>query len=254
MGSLHAKRGHQKETPKKKNSIGGTSARSPRTQAPQQRASPWGKELCQHGGTEEGNQNQREKTRKRTKRPFPIAPAVSRDAVNSRPTVRRLLAFGSERLEKAIERERVLSHYSCLFQWFNSSHSMRSAVCFQAKSISCWILHIASEGPTRTIATRSRNASVVLQPCMSVTPAFPHSTCGQPRCCKFKTYSVESTRLWLWTSWEGNRERERECYHITAACFNDSIQVIQCEVQCVSKQRQFHAEYCTLLLKDQHEP
>ena len=26
---------------------------------------------------------------------------------------------------------------------------------------------------------------------------FPHSTCGQPRCCKFKTYSVESTRLWL---------------------------------------------------------
>ena len=37
---------------------------------------------------------------------------------------------------------------------------------------------------------------------------FPHSTCGQPRCCKFKTYSAESTRLWLWTSWEGNRERE----------------------------------------------
>ena len=109
VGSLHAKRGHQKETPKKKNSIGGTSARSPRTQAPQQRASPWGKELCQHGGTEEGNQNQREKTRKRTKRPFPIAPAVSRDAVNSRPTVWRVLAFGSERLEKAIERESAIT-------------------------------------------------------------------------------------------------------------------------------------------------
>ena len=99
----------------------------------------------------------------------------SRDAVNSRPTVRRVFAFSSaERLEKAMERGRMLSHYSGRFRFFacfNSSHSMRSAECFHPKSNSCRILHIASEAPTRTIATRSRNASVVLQPWMSVTPA-----------------------------------------------------------------------------------
>jgi hypothetical protein len=49
VGSLHAKRGQQKEPPKKNSiGIGGKSVRSPRVQAPQQRASPWGKELCQH--------------------------------------------------------------------------------------------------------------------------------------------------------------------------------------------------------------
>ena len=52
-------------------------------------------------------------------------------------------------------------------------------------------------------------------------------------------------------------EREGECYHITAEDFDSllvSIQVIQCEVQCVSILNQIHAEYCTLLLKHQHEP
>ena len=52
-------------------------------------------------------------------------------------------------------------------------------------------------------------------------------------------------------------EGEGECYHITAEDFDSllvSIQVFQCEVQCVSILNQIHAEYCTLLLKHQHEP
>ena len=64
----------------------------------------------------------------------------SRDAGNSRPLVRRGLALSSAELEKAMERERMLSHYSEKNQFsacFNSSHSMRRPVCLQPKSISC---------------------------------------------------------------------------------------------------------------------
>ena len=64
----------------------------------------------------------------------------------------------------------------------------RKRVLQHGKSIQCEVqrvskqshfhaeLHIALEGPAGTIATRSRNASIVLQPWVSVTPAHSMHT------------------------------------------------------------------------------